>query len=132
MSALALPGLNRYEAINRGIGAGSGQYIMVLHEGDKLADSHVLADCERRLLACRAAPDVLYGARIKYFGSYWYYKQPRRPDQVALGMFMELSCMLIRRELFHRLTFDPSYTEAGDYAFVCQLMRLYPDALGSV
>lgn len=125
---LALPGLNRYEAINRGVAASSSSYLMVLHEGDKLADPHVLADCEAHLKGMAVAPEVLYGERIKYLGAHWYHKQPRNPEQVALGMFVELSCMLIRRDVFQFLTFDASFTEAGDYAFVCQLRRLRPDA----
>lgn len=124
---LALPGQNRYAAINQGIDACSGQYVMVLHEGDKLADPHVLTDCEN-LIAAHDAPDVIYGERIKYIGRYWYHKKPRRHDQVALGMFVELSCMLIRRALFAGLAFDASYRESGDYAFVCQLMREHPQA----
>lgn len=124
---LALPGLNRYAAINRGIAACKGPYVMVLHEGDKLADPHVLTDCERQLQV-HPAPDVLYGERIKYIGPHWYHKKPRRHDQVALGMFVELSCMLIRRTLFDHVAFDASYQEAGDYAFVCQLMHERPQA----
>lgn len=125
---LALPGLNRYEAINRGVAACCSSYLMVLHEGDKLADPHVLADCEAHLKGMGRVPEVLYGERIKYLGAHWYYKPPRSPEQVALGMFVELSCMLIRRDVFQVLTFDASFTEAGDYAFVCQLRRLRPDA----
>lgn len=124
---LALPGANRYAAINQGLAMCKGSYLMVLHEGDKLADPHVLADCEHQLRA-DAAPDVLYGERIKYIGPHWYHKKPRRHEQVALGMFVELSCMLIRRALFEHTAFDDSYQEAGDYAFVCQLLHEHPHA----
>lgn len=124
---ISSPELNRYAAINQGIARTTGDYIMILHEGDKIADPHVLADCQDHL-ARHGHPDVIYGERIKYIGRHWYHKKPRRHDQLALGMFVELSCMLIRRDLFAAMAFDPSYQEAGDYAFVCQLRQARPDA----
>jgi hypothetical protein len=122
---IASPGTNRFAAINQGIAACTGQYVMVLHEGDKLADCHVLQDGEKHIHS-KGHPDVVYGERVKYIGPHWYHKKCRRPDQVGLGMFVELSCMMIRRELFANVSFDASYTEAGDYAFVCQLMKTCP------
>ena len=87
----------------------------------------MIRDCESHIQS-KGHPDVVYGERVKYIGPYWYHKKCRRHDQVALGMFVELSCMLISRKLFATIAFDPSYMEAGDYAFVCQLMRAYPQA----
>jgi hypothetical protein len=120
-------GQNRYAAINQAIARCTSPYVMILHEGDQLADPHVIADCQAHITN-HGQPEVLYGERIKYIGPHWYYKKPRRHDQVALGMFVELSCMLIRRDLFQAVSFDPTYREAGDYALVCQLMRTLPQA----
>jgi len=116
------PEVNRYQAMNAGVQYAEGEYVIIFYEGDKFADKYALHD-SFEFLEGQGKPDIIYGDRIKFRGSLWYYKPARSHQKLTLGMFAEIECMVIKRTVFQKEEIPTGYQEAGDYAFVAQLLN---------
>lgn len=111
-----------YPAMNEGLAAAQGRYVYFLNAGDRLADSHVLADLGPLLAG---APAWIVG-RVRFLSQDgtllpapdWDYAAERR-RLFARGRFpAHQGVVLASDSLRSRGGFDESYRVAADYAAI--------------
>ncbi|SFB78411.1 Glycosyltransferase involved in cell wall bisynthesis [Parapedobacter composti] len=113
-----------YDAMNKGIRAASGDYLLFLNSGDILTDTTVLGDVFKKL----DGTDVVYGDIYFNYGTYqerYYY-----PRELSFQFFCEKSlghpATFIRRELFFKYgLYDLSYPIAADWVFFSRVICKY-------
>jgi len=103
-----------YDAQNKGAGLATGEYLLFLNAGDRLAAPDALA----RLLAVPFAEDLVYGDVV--YSQAGHGRRVRPPDRPVLAYLMKsilpTQATLWRRTLFDRLgRHDLSYRIAADY-----------------
>lgn len=106
-----------YHAMNKGILAATGEYVLFLNSGDTLANKETLAEVSPYL---KKGTGIVYGDLLFELNGH-----TERRSQPAV---MDLDHMLkdtlwhpsafIRRDLFSRIgSYDETYRIAGDYEF---------------
>ncbi len=115
------PDKGLYDAMNRGVKAASGAYVLFLNSDDWLAGDSTLNDAAD-LLAQRG-PDFAYGSTVER-GADGQIVKDRPPDPRAVLQRMPFShnSVFIHRDLFHRLGgHDLSFAVASDYDLVLRM-----------
>ena len=116
-----------YDAMNRGMAAATGDYIIFINAGDYLIHQDVLVKCAAFISSARDQFDVFYG-NIFYYnpvtGAGWKWKPMRR---TRLTMFMEClphPATFFSRQAFDRNgLFDTSFQIAGDFEWFVRGME---------
>jgi putative colanic acid biosynthesis glycosyltransferase len=112
-----------YDAMNRGIDAARGDYLLFLNAGDELADTSVL-EAVASTVASRPAPDFIYGDAIDVTPDQGkLYKAARSYKTLWWTMFACHQSMFFRRERIGGLRYRLAYRHAADYAFVAEFLR---------
>lgn len=105
-----------YDAMNKAVSAGSGEYIYFLNAGDAFVDSMVVSDLHRIIANSAAQPQLLSG-RIEFsldgrgLGMY-------RPEGTGWeGPGLPHQATLVHRSLQQKYPFDSKLKYVGDYEF---------------
>lgn len=111
------PDQGLYDAMNIGMAAATGDYLLFLNAGDELA----AADSLERLaleIRARAAPDFLYCDALERTLRGTLLRKPARSHKtVWYGMFTHHQAMVYRRSAVAGLAYDLSFKVGADYAF---------------
>ncbi|MBN1465299.1 glycosyltransferase [candidate division KSB1 bacterium] len=120
------PDAGIYDAMNRGIDAAKGDYIIFINAGDYLIHEDVLAKCAAVIEGGQQA-DVFYGNLFYYnplTGAGWMWRPMRR---TRLTMFIEClphpATFFSRRAFAKNGLFDTSFQIAGDYEWFVRGME---------
>ncbi len=115
-----------YDAMNKGIKAARGDYIIFLNAGDKLAGDKVLAMLARY---AEKAPDFMYGDALE--GIPPALKPSRRYEEIMWGMFTHHQAMIYRRHTIRdkKLRYSTLYEIAGDYDFTVRFLKVMKSAV---
>lgn len=120
---ISAPDRGIYDAMNRGIEDASGEYLLFLNAGDRLADAAVLQKTRAEIEKQNIPPDLVYGDSFEELSGTRNYK-PARPHNTAnLGMFTHHQSMLYRRTAIKDMRYDQNYKIAADYDFTCRLLQ---------
>lgn len=106
-----------YDAMNIGLDAATGSYVLFLNAGDTLASADVLAHI--------GAPqaDFIYGDALERGpGGGLRHKPARSHRFVAYGMFTHHQAMAYRRSLIAGLRFESRFPVGADYAFTVRAL----------
>lgn len=110
-----------YDAMNKGISAATGEYVIFLNSGDSLASEEVLANFFA--IIANDKPDLIYGDSLeKLLTGGIVYKKSRKMKTLAYGMITHHQSMVFRREIIeaNRILYDLNYPIAADYNFFLQ------------
>ncbi|HYG89140.1 MAG TPA: glycosyltransferase family 2 protein [Azospirillum sp.] len=106
-----------FDAMNIGLGAATGDYVLFLNAGDTLASPDVLG----RIAAARA--DFIYGDALERdAGGEMRLKPARSHRFVFYGMFTHHQAMAYRRDMVAGLRFEPRFPVGADYAFTVRAL----------
>lgn len=108
-----------FDGMNRGLARASGDYVIFLNAGDKLAFANTLARIYNFIKSEKRTPDFIYGDSLEGTD----YKPARPHTDLKLGMFTHHQAMIYRRESLHGFCYDTRYTIAADYDFTAQALR---------
>ena len=108
-----------YDAINKGINAASGDYLMFLNSGDYLLSEDILEYA--KAIVCKEPFDIYYGNVIMEKANKEKYIQ-RYPAELSLNFWQRRTinhqACFIKSSLFTDLgLYDAQYSLAADYAF---------------
>ncbi|WP_448189805.1 glycosyltransferase family 2 protein [Azospirillum sp. sgz301742] len=107
-----------YDAMNIGLAAATGTYVLFLNAGDTLAGPDVLA----RLAAEEA--DLLYGDALERAADGALRRKPARSHRFAFyGMFTHHQAMAYRRTMVAGLRFESRFPVGADYAFTLRALK---------
>ena len=109
-----------YDAMNKGIHASSGDYVVFLNAGDRFASYDILANFVKAVTPVPRA-DLIYGDALEEdsAGKLWL-KRARRHSHIWYGMFAHHQAMFFRRAAICK-GYDSRYRIGGDYALVAKL-----------
>lgn len=113
-----------YDAMNKGLAAAAGDYVMFINSGDKL---HASTTIEEIIAAIGAKmPKVAYGHYCEWDGSKCSSYIPcRKPDKIWYGPVAAHQSMVysLPHIRTHGLAYDLSYRIAADYKFTAQAIK---------
>ncbi len=113
-----------YDAMNKGIRAASGEYIVFLNAGDPFANEHVL-DQVADVIKKEGTPDVVCGgALLEFVGGRQVYRPPKRIENyIWHGLPAIHQATYYRTERVARTPYDLKFSGAGDYQIIAALYR---------
>ncbi len=117
-----------YQAMNKGLAAATGDYLVFMNSGDVFADGNVLQKLSLAI-AANNEPDFLYGPSFEQLrdGSVWL-KACRSYRWQWWGMFAHHQSMVYRRGALAGLRYDETMQVGGDnrltYALLARLPRV--------
>lgn len=107
-----------YDAMNKGLKAASGTYVLLMNAGDCFYDQSVL-DAAKRELDTDA--DVLFGGSIMRFGDINVRRAPRKLSYIWHGQPGIHQATFFRRETHLRFQYDRKYKICGDYDVIARM-----------
>ena len=117
-----------YNAMNKGIGMASGDYIQILNSGDSLFDEHVV---ERMLSALeeKEYPEILYGNMIKQWPDGRTHRDSCEKGQLSMLSFyhgtLNHDSAYIRRSLFEKFGYyDENLKIVSDWEWYLKAIPL--------
>jgi putative colanic acid biosynthesis glycosyltransferase len=102
-----------YDAMNKGLCAASGAYVIFLNGGDLFANETVLGAVKDDLE--REPVDVLFGGSSMHFGIVVLPRPARHPSYIWHGQPGLHQATFFNRVLHQRIPYDISYRICGDY-----------------
>lgn len=118
-SSISREGCSKYDAMNLGMARATGDYVLFLRAGDKLAFANTLARLHNFIRSARKPQDFIYGDCLEDGA----YKSAREHAQLRLGMFTPHQAMVYRRGALNGLSFDAQYKIAADYDFTARVLE---------
>ena len=115
---LSEPDRGIYDAMNKGIAAANGEYVLFLNAGDVLRDSKVIDEMENRMKSVTSTFDIFYGDVIyKYvFGE--KYVPAQTLSNLKYDMVFSHQSTIVRTEILKKRCFNTAYRLAADYDFL--------------
>jgi putative colanic acid biosynthesis glycosyltransferase len=111
------PDQGLYDAMNIGLAAASGEYLIFLNAGDTLAEPGTLKTLAEHIERC-VRPDFIYGDALeKGAGDRMLVKRARSHHLKWYGMFTHHQAMVFRRELVEGQRYDLAWKIGADYAY---------------
>ncbi|PZO86552.1 MAG: hypothetical protein DI626_06230 [Micavibrio aeruginosavorus] len=106
-----------YDAMNKGIRAASGRYLLFLNAGDCLSDMDIIATIMR---AAADNPDYIYGDALETNG---LFKKAQSLHSIDWGMPTHHQAMIYRKGLLPDLLYDTRYRIAADYDYTRRFLK---------
>lgn len=110
-----------YDAMNKGVRAARGKWVLMLNAGDRLVDERVLADVFSEE---QAAADIVYGDAVLQDENHYAIAKAQPLETITQGMPLCHQCVFVKQEVLVQYGFDLRYRLAADYH---QLLRCYVD-----
>lgn len=107
-----------YDAMNKGISASKGEYVIFLNAGDVFCHSHILDEVNNQISSESLVCDLIYGDVIyKYaFGEKFVPSQDLR--KIKYDMVFSHQSTFVKTEILKKRHFDLKYRFAADYDFL--------------
>lgn len=119
-NVISEPDRGLYDAMNKGLRAARGDYILFLNAGDQFAGPDVL---ERIADALRGSDtDILWGSSIMQFGSKEVHRPVKPPNYVDHGQPGLHQATVFRTTLHQRFEYDPDFGITSDYRALCRMI----------
>ena len=119
-----------YDALNKGINLSSGDIIGFMHSDDMYADNRVISSVVD-IFNDNDNTDIVYGDACFFSGtSHEKVTRVYRSDSLSLknlswGKMPSHTAMFVRKTVYQKYgLFKTSYRIAGDYEFLCRLMKV--------
>lgn len=103
-----------YDAMNKGLAASSGEWVIFMNAGDFFASTRTL---EQIVPLIHDNSIVVYGDIIIQRDGYYYNLNPAGVKQIASKMPVFHQASFIRLDYHKTHLFDATYRSSGDYAF---------------
>lgn len=116
-----------YDAMNKGIDATYGPYMIFLNAGDTIAGADILEKIAD-VIARQSEPDFIYGDSYEAD----QYKPARHHQNIAYGMFTHHQAMIYCRTAAGNLRYNTRYRIAADYDFTMRFLSQIPDPKNKV
>ena len=115
-----------FDAMNKGINAATGDYVIFMNCGDVFYDKNTLRNVVRSIDK-NILPDFIYGSSVELSVdmSQQYFKKSRSVYFVYYGMFAHHQAMLYKIDVISKnnLLYDLKYPKAADYAFTAKFLK---------
>jgi len=112
-----------YDAMNKGIGVASGEYLVFMNSGDMLAESDVISKLINRIGREKESPDFVYGDALDIATSgKSYYRKALPVSRIKFGMITRHQAMLYRRELAVNQRYPSNFKLSADYALTASIL----------
>lgn len=103
-----------YDAMNKGIAAATGDWIIFMNAGDFFASNEVLSIVSQRL---GSDSIVVYGDIIKQCRGYYYFDKPAGIEKICTKMPVFHQATFVRLDYHKQHPFNTSFRSSGDYDF---------------
>lgn len=112
------PDLGIYDAMNKGIEASKGKYLIFLNAGDVFIHSMIIEEVENKIRSSETVSDIIYGDVIyKYvFGEKYVFSQ--KLSKIRYDMVFSHQSVFVKSEILKKRLFNLSYRLAADYDFL--------------
>ncbi|MBK9191855.1 MAG: glycosyltransferase [Crocinitomicaceae bacterium] len=111
-----------YDAMNKGIKAATGEYIIFINAGDQLAESDTLV----KIANAHKSFDVLYGDTEIAYETFTRFAHSKPLEKFWQSLPFVHQSVIVKREILLQNLFDLSYKFCSDYD---QLSKLYADKI---
>lgn len=108
-----------YDAMNKGIDAAEGGYILFMNAGDVFADEKSL----EMLMSTAEKSDVLYGDYTVDYGFLKRYVAGAPLKEIWKGMLTSHQAVAVRTELAKRFRFDLKYRLGADFDMIYRIYK---------
>lgn len=103
-----------YDAMNKGIKAASGDYIIFMNAGDAFVNKDILSEIIKEV---DFSEDIIYGAVNKCLDDCYYVYKPFPLEEMKLHMILPHQGTFIKLSYHKKHLFDTTYRSSGDYHF---------------
>jgi len=105
-----------YDAMNKGVGCSTGEWINFMNSGDVFFNDNVIGDIFSNNQRCSA--DLVYGDVEVDYGGFKKVRRAGAIERLKQGMQFSHQSLFAKRSVLMALSFDLSYRTAADYNFV--------------
>lgn len=113
-SYVSEPDGGRYNAMNKGVGKASGEWVMFMNAGDTLSDSHTLEAVSEHLIDSEV--DIVYGDNQCVYGDIvTYHKAEGSVEYIKRGLPFSHQSVMTKLKLFKQRGYDEQFKISGDY-----------------
>ncbi|WP_010272268.1 glycosyltransferase family 2 protein [Paenibacillus senegalensis] len=118
------PDAGLYDAMNKGLRMSTGEYVLFLNAGDRLANDYVAEQILRKASE-HHQPGFLYGDAWEYQpdNNHLVKKKARSHKMIWYGMFTHHQAMVYRRNLLTELSYRQEFKIGADYAFTIEVLE---------
>ena len=113
------PDAGLYDAMNKGLRAARGDYILFLNAGDVFADAEVLARISTALE--RRNCDILFGSSLMSFGAKQLRRHAKTPSYITHGQPGLHQSTVYRTDFHKRFEYSLSLRICADYECLCRM-----------
>jgi len=115
------PDQGPYDAMNKGIGLSTGEWINFLNAGDVFLSSDSLSGIIQQTR--HDGIDAIYGDSLADYGDFKVYRKARPFEELWKGMIFSHQALLMRASLLKEERFDTRYPKIADYELILRCLR---------
>lgn len=116
------PDQGLYDAMNKGVRMSSGEYLIFINSGDRLAHAEV-AERVATEISKHQYPDMLYGDSLELTeNDRLLKKKARSHTKIWYGMFTHHQAIVYKRAVIRGLAYRLEYRIGADYAFTSEFL----------
>lgn len=128
LAYISEPDKGLYDAMNKGIDRATGDYLLFLNAGDRLAAPETLANIASAISDESVQPNMIYGDSLEAAPDEApFYKAARTHRLINMGLFTHHQAILYRREALGDIRYDLGYKIAADYDLTLRFLMAHHD-----